>query len=253
MAKKPGAEAPPVPIDIGSLNASDATTAKTSDKAPPDGDKTDDEATVSPATLGLVRVFDLKVPVTDDNGKVYHKLTVFEPEQHHYADMQRAGTGVAASFVLISKLSSVPVSAIEKLRQRDHNPIKSWIEGLASPPQGKDPKPDPDAAGEQIWECTLASPIPTNGLPVSTVTVSEPTIRAGVACEKMKTEAEQTAVLIAQITGLTVPVVMRMKRRDVARIERWIAPFSTYGANLDGQTRQIEELLKMLGMSGAGG
>lgn len=235
MAKKPGAAAPPDGDSLPFVDPSEAG-----------------EAELSTSTLGYVRTFTLRVPIIDDKGRPYEKLTVTEPEQHHYVEMQRAGRGVAASFVLISALTGVPVSAIQQLRHRDHNPIKGWVEEIVSPPQGDDPVADPDAAGEQTWECDLAAGIPTNGPPVKRVTVREPTIGSGIACEKMKTEAEQTAALIAQITGLTVPVVMRMKRRDVVRIERWIAPFSMHGANLEGQTRLLEDLLKQMGMSEAG-
>ncbi len=240
MAKRPGAAAPP---DDGASPPPDASIESIADE---------NEAVLSPATLGFVRTFDLKVPIVDDKGRSYDKLTVHEPEQHHYVEMQRAGRGVAASFVLIAALTSVPASAIAQLRHRDHNPIKAWIEEIVSPPQAGDPVADPEAAGEQTWQCDLLAAIPTNAAPVTRVTVCEPTIGSGIACEKMKTEAEQTAALIAQITGLTIPVVMRMKRRDVVRIERWIAPFSMHGANLEGQTRLLEDLLKQMGMSEAG-
>lgn len=230
MAKKPGAPAPAA--------GEPSAVAATSEGA----------ATVSTATLGLVRSFALRVPIADDKGNVYPVLIVHEPEQHHFATMQRAGKGVAGSFALLAALTGVPVSAIQALRHRDHNPIKGWIEELVDGHDG-DLVPDPEAAGEQTWDCELLAPIPTNAAPVTRVTVREPTIGSGIACERMKTEAEQTAALIAQITGLDIPVVMRMKRRDVVRIERWVAPFSLAGANLSRQTRLIDELLAQMGAS----
>lgn len=211
-----------------------------------------DEATISPDTLGLVRTFRLKVPVADKTGRVHTSLTIVEPEQHHYALMQREGGGTKGSIAMIAALAKVPVDVIEGLRQRDHNPIKSWIEGLLDDVSAGDPKADPDAMGDQTWTCVLRASIPTDGAPVTSVTVREPNVGSGIATEKMKTEADQTAALIAQLTGHVIPVIMRMKRRDVVRIERWIAPFSTAGEDSSRKLKMLAEMFAAMGLPADG-
>jgi hypothetical protein len=77
----------------------------------------------------------------------------------------------------------------------------------------------------------LYGPVETNDGKVARVTLREPDLESAVAVERMnETSAQATAAMIASLSGLTIPVVMRMKQRDVVRMERWLDFFSDAGS-----------------------
>jgi len=178
-------------------------------------------------TTALSKTFKLAVPIRDDSGKVWSEITIAEPELRHRVHVQRQKTASLAEQTarMLSALSEVPEAAIRRMKQRDARSCNRWIEAVVR--SGIEADLLAEAAGEiadpfsdpRTFE--LMAHVPTDGAPVTSVTVREPDIETGIAVERMELEGEKTAALIAACSGLVIPVVMRMRLRDVARLERW--------------------------------
>lgn len=200
-------------------------------------------------TTGLTKTIGLAVPIRDDAGKVWSEITLIEPELRHRVHVQRQKTASFAEQTarMLSALSDVPESAIRRMKQRDARACNRWIEEVVR--SGIDADLLAEAAGDiadpfsDPRTFVLMAPVPTEGQPLTAVTLREPDIETGIAVERMELEGEKTAALIAASAGLVIPVVMRMRLRDVARLERWFDFFFGDGATATEEEGSESEVL----------
>jgi len=191
-------------------------------------------------TTSASKVFNLAVPITDDAGSTWTSITLREPTLRDQANIQRrtTATGTEQAVQLIAALSGVPESAVRRLKTRDVRRMERWQRGLVDEAIAIDVTDDDN--GDHLAPSktfVLASPIETESAPITEITVREPDLEAGIAIEKFKTAGEQTAAMLAALTGLPIPSVMRLAARDVARIERWLSFFSK-----DGELSEEDEM-----------
>jgi len=130
-------------------------------------------------TEALQKTFMLRVPVSDDKGVCYDRLTVVEPELHHEIKMQKAGGGSSGGIALLALLAGVPAEVIPRLKTRDAAPINAWLASLRAPVDG-DPVADVEG-GEASATFQLLAPIVVGEKMISSVTLAEPTLAAGIA------------------------------------------------------------------------
>lgn len=166
-------------------------------------------------TLALSR------PIADDAGQSWSALTLIEPDLGaRMAAERETSSDVAQVTRLFAELSGVPENAIAKLKTPDARKINAWLDGL-----GDDDAPAPTVEGDR-HTFTLLCPIVLDGQePIKTITLREPDLAAGIAVERFKRRHEITAATIAALSGLTIPVVSRLKMRDAGRVEAWLIPF----------------------------
>jgi hypothetical protein len=192
----------------------------------------------------LRKTFKLAVPVRDDAGHVWSEITVVEPELLHRVHVQRQKTATRAEQTarLIAALSGVPEPVVRRMKTRDAHTISHWIDDVVESGARADALAEMASGEERRHETSrsfqLLAPVLTADRPVTEVTVVEPDLEAGIAVEKMDLEAEKTAALIAICAGVTIPVVMRMKLRDIVRIERWMDFFFNAGEASPAETDQ---------------
>lgn len=182
-------------------------------------------------TIGASKVFKLAVPIADDAGSTWTSITLREPTLRDQANIQRRTTlsGTEQAAQLIAALSGIPESAVRRLKTRDVRRMERWQRRLVDEAIALDITADDDGALAPSKTFRLASPIETEATPITEITVREPDLEAGIAIEKFKTAGEQTAAMLAALSGLPIPAVMRLAARDVARIERWLSFFSKDG------------------------
>lgn len=164
----------------------------------------------------------LAVPV-EDKGVVIGEVTVQEPELRHQIAAERTSSQTEQAIRLISQLTGLPESVARRLKFRDAARIRGWVGGLMDSIEPLDCDPLLEG-GPKTFQ--LLVPI-DGGKPINEITIQEPDIEAGIAVEKFKHQHEQDAAMIAALSGLTIPVVSRLKMRDVARIKAWLLPFVT--------------------------
>lgn len=166
-------------------------------------------------TLKLAR------PIDDGAGLTWDDLTIAEPTLGHRMTAERASTSEVEQVVrFFALLSGVPEEAIQKLKTSDARKLNRWVDGLPLP------KWEAPTVNGDRHTFKLLCPIEIEGqVPISEITLREPDLAAGIAVEKFKSPREQTAASIASLSGLTIPVVRKMKMRDVERIEAWMLPF----------------------------
>lgn len=170
------------------------------------------------ASAGESCVFALSKPI-EDKGQIHAKLTLAEPELRHMIIAERKPSGAELAASLIAQLSGVSELAIRRLKIKDLRAIEAWIRGLR---ETSGCSFEEDAGGALF---VLSSPIETNGTPVERLRLREPDIEASIAVERFSKPHEQTAAMIAALADLTIPVVTRLKLRDLAVIEAWLTPF----------------------------
>ena len=201
-------------------------------KTAPDG------ATAATAIADARQTYKLIVPVTDGEGSAVVSLTIVDPELRHRAQVERLkpASQTEATRAMISVLTGVPADVVGRIKYRDYLAIDRIIESMVSRGVKADIATDAEryaAGGSPDLDSTrtfkLIGAIATDAAPVSAVTAVEPDIDAGIAVERFKTEAEQSAAMIAKCTSLPIPVVMRMKLCDVLRLERWLNFFLNGG------------------------
>lgn len=173
------------------------------------------------------RTFALARPIADDTGKAYPSITLTEPELHHLAQVERKTTAGEneISAALISILSGVPETAVRRIKLRDVLQIQRWVDDVMASGVKADLLREaaaPIEANEPERTFELLVPVVLNDATLARITMREPDLEAGIAIEKFKLPSEQTAALIATCSGQIIPNVMRMKVRDVRRIERWV-------------------------------
>lgn len=194
-------------------------------------------------TQGALETYTFRVPVTDDTGKTWTTVLIEDPELRHEAQVDRATTSsdMAAFALRLSTLTGMPVEAVHRIKFRDANALRDIIERLKDRGVKLDAEREAEerarnggipAPVESVRTFELIVPIPTDGAPMTHITVTEPDIASGIAVERFKTGSEQTAALIASCSGQIIPLIMRMKVCDTARIERWINFLLQDGATL---------------------
>lgn len=175
---------------------------------------------------GETRTFTLTRPVVDDAGKEYATITIAEPELHHQVQVERKKTAGESEITaaLIGLLSGLPDAAVRRLKLRDVIAIKTWLDGVISSGVKADLAREaaaPLSLDEPERPFELLVPVALSDGVLTRITVREPDLEAGIAVERFALPSEQTAALIATCSGQIIPNVMRMKVRDVRRIERW--------------------------------
>jgi hypothetical protein len=177
--------------------------------------KKHDAAAQSPAALTYT--LQLAKPITDGDRRL-DALTVVEPEVRHFVHASRKASPQETTIALIAQIAGISEDAAGRLKTRDARAVQKWIEGLR-----KFEPIEADVDEDDGRTFTLLSPL--DGPPrVERLTLREPDLASGVAVEKFKTEAEQSAALIASLSGQTIPQIMRLKLRDMARVEAWLYP-----------------------------
>lgn len=170
------------------------------------------------APAGESRVFALSRPI-EDKGQTLAELTLAEPELRHMIVAERKPSGAELAVSLIAQLSGISETAIRRLKLKDLRAIEAWIRDLRLTSACSF---EEDVGGALF---VLSSPIETNGTPIERLRLREPDIEASIAVEKFSKPHEQTAAMIAALTDITIPVVTRLKLRDLAVIEAWLTPF----------------------------
>lgn len=167
-------------------------------------------------TLALSR------PIADDAGQSWSTLTFSEPDLGARMAAERETTSEVAQVTrLFAELSGVPETAIAKLKTPDARKVNAWLDALGD----DDDATAPTVEGDR-HTFTLLCPIVLDGQePIKTITLREPDLAAGIAVERFKRRHEITAATIAALSGLTIPVVSRLKMRDAGRVEAWLIPF----------------------------
>lgn len=182
--------------------------------------KTKSDTTDAPETPVLTETFTLVRPIVHQ-GQTWTEMTLEEPQLLHMIKAEKEPTSTEFSISLITQLSSIPPAVARKLKLRDLRAVERWVGTL------RNTKATLVSADDATGEATfgLIRPLPTNTAPIATITLHEPDLEASVAVEKFKKQYEQTAAMIASISGITIPVVSRLALRDLAVIEGWLLPF----------------------------
>ena len=160
----------------------------------------------------------LSRPIKADDGRTWSEITIVEPELSHHIEADRKASGMERAIAIYATISGIPEDAIRRLKTIDAKAIQRWINGL------RGGEPPVDNGG--VWTFSLAFPIEVDGQPVAQISLREPDLEAGIALEKFNGKPNaQIAASIAALSGLTIPIVRRMKMRDVAQFEAWLYPF----------------------------
>ncbi|WP_171988140.1 phage tail assembly protein [Hyphomicrobium sp. NDB2Meth4] len=183
--------------------------------------------TTKPAMNGLTKDFHLQVPITDEVGSAWTKITLREPTLADMIAVERKVTALGNAFTadMLSLLSNLPETAVRKLKFRDLRPIERWLNSLQHTVADDDPL---EAVPQRTFK--LLVPLQTNGAPITSLTVREPDLDCGIMVDKFKGAAEQQAAMIAALSDQVIPVITRMAMRDVRRIDAWLNFFSFAGA-----------------------
>lgn len=173
------------------------------------------------AATGETMTFVLAVPV-EDKDQVIDTVTVIEPELRHHIEAERAAGQAESAVKLIARMTGLSEAAARKMKFRDANSIKKWVAGLIDGVEPLDCDPLVEGGPKEF---KLIVPIADGAKVITSVTIQEPDIESGIAIEKFKKQHEQDAAMIAVLSGLTIPVVSKLKMRDVSRIKAWLLPF----------------------------
>lgn len=200
------------------------------------------------ASSAIERTFQLAVPIRGDDGKEWSALTLQEPLLRHRVEAQRrkSATETERTIVILSALSGASEAALRRMKSRDARKVSAWLDSLQVSARQADDLADAAEQNDVVSGSALPLertfqllvPIDVPGAPVTSVTVREPDLEAGIAVERMQSPGEQTAALIASCAGLVIPVVMRMSLRDVARLERWFDFFFDAGIDMPAETAE---------------
>ena len=83
-------------------------------------------------------VIPLSKPVTIGKGEAvisYHELKLREPTAGELEKATRADTSIGAAITLISLISAIPRSAVERISKRDLVAANNFLEGFTEPGQ----------------------------------------------------------------------------------------------------------------------
>lgn len=172
----------------------------------------------------LQHTFVLSRPLKSQAGAIIRQITVTEPEQHHVVAAERAhpSSETEQSVHMLAALTGLHRDQVLGMSIPDAQRIQRWMERIMADAGHGDP---PARFDEDYRTFVLCAPVETDRVPLTEVTVRPPDLASSIVAEKFKSESERLAAMIAELTGLTIPLVLRMKRRDIARIERWLTPF----------------------------
>lgn len=172
----------------------------------------------APEAVGLSRIFMLRRPIVDQ-GVTVAEITLVEPELRHLTIAERKPSGGEEALSLISQLSGVSEAALRGLKLQDMRAIQRWIDGLRVESTATHVEQDEGAI------FTLSVPLPTATGSIDKLRLREPDVECSIAVEKFKKPREQTAAMLAALADLTIPIVSRIKVRDLSLIEAWLTPF----------------------------
>lgn len=171
----------------------------------------------------------LAVPLTDTAGGVITTLDLRQPTLGDRAKVQRdagATSEMKQGLAMVSALSGVPAETLQRIKIRDMMKVQSWIKAVTAlsdlPADFVSPA---DAAGEASRTFVLSMPIRTAGADLTELTLREPDLDSGIAVERFTSPAEQSAALIAHLSGQIIPTVMRLSLRDANEIDRYLGFF----------------------------
>ncbi|WP_024275948.1 phage tail assembly protein [Hyphomicrobium sp. 802] len=160
----------------------------------------------------------LSRPISD-GAQIWNELTIKEPTLADHIMSDQKPEGMAQVIALYAIVSGVPEEAIRRMKTQDSRKLQAIIEQRAEDA----PEPITEADGATF---TLLHPIDAGGRKVTTITLREPDLEAGIAIEKVKGGPNQvTAASIAVLSGLTIPVIAKLQMKDVWRMEEWLLPF----------------------------
>ena len=123
-------------------------------------------------------------------------------------------------------MSGLPVESLNKVIIGDGKRIDKWLSELNVEALLEDQEREVDDE-EDEFERTfeLLLPIATDSKPLTSITLRAPDLGCAVLAENFDTESSKLAAILAELSGLTMQVILRLSRRDVARMEAWIGPF----------------------------
>ena len=172
----------------------------------------------------LAQTFDLRKPVLNAAGEKVDQVTAREPLQIDILKVAREGKSGQAdqSVSLMALLTDLPVESVRKMLIADARAIEAWLQRINREALTGDADPDEDVF-ERTFE--LLVPVETDTAPLTELTIEAPTLESSIAAEKFKTEPEQTCAFLAALSGKTIPLMQKLSRRDVIRMEVWLAPF----------------------------
>jgi hypothetical protein len=162
--------------------------------------------------------------VISDGERTWNEITVTPPTLGHHIAADQKPEGMAQVVHLYSLLTGIPEEAIRRIKTVDSRAIQKFIDARAV--DAPAPAPIEDNGDGVVID--LLHPISAGGRPLKSITLREPDLEAGIAVEKVKGGPHQgTAASIAVLSGLTIPVVSKLSMLDVKRIEAWMLPFLT--------------------------
>lgn len=187
-----------------------------------------------PAPAPLTHTFLLARPLKSKSGEAIDRITVMEPEQHHVvtAEREHPTSEMQQAVHMLAALTKLPREQILGMSIPDAQRIQQWM-GRIMAESGLVDKPA--RIDEDHRTFVLRAPIETDRMPVTEVTVRVPDLASSIVAEKFKTESERLAAMIADLSGLKIPIVLRMKRRDIVRIEGWLTPFVIGSSSQQGE------------------
>lgn len=192
------------------------------------------ESAPEPKALPAITI-DLSRPISDDAGMTWTEVTVSEPELGQMMTAERDTiSDVTEAMRLFAEVSGLPEIAIGRLKTKDAMAIRKAVDSFEKHASKVDARIDGDR-----HTLTLDAPIELPGQPpISQITLREPDMAVGVIVEKIKKMRARQAAMIAELSGLKIPVLRHLKARDIARIEAWLGPFVSDDASTeeDGET-----------------
>ncbi|MFN3624622.1 MAG: phage tail assembly protein [Hyphomicrobium sp.] len=169
----------------------------------------------------LQHSFTLQRAIPGANGDPVHELTVVEPELHHFIKAGRKSTLTEQTITLLAQLSGLPEDSIKRLKTPDARRIQTWLSSLRDLSVARS-----SARGDgDSRTFDLSVPLVDGAQIIGSLTLREPDLESAIAIERFKTEPEQTAAMIAALSGHVIPLISRLKVRDVGAIEEWLVPF----------------------------
>ncbi|MFM2422123.1 MAG: Phage tail assembly chaperone protein or 41 or 14 [Pseudomonadota bacterium] len=171
----------------------------------------------------------LVAPIATEQGEITH-LTLRDPTLGELVQSDDH-PGMLGSVQIIAAAANIKPDTARRLKTRDTIAASRWFDSLVppAPPPALDDDGEPKAVdiegGERTFD--LLGPVEIGGKVVTQITLREPDVEVGIAIEKVKGAHRQTARMIAVLSGRTVPEVLKLRRRDVMVIERWLIPFVT--------------------------
>lgn len=169
----------------------------------------------------LQRSFTLQRAIPDASGAPVTEINLVEPELHHFIKAGRKSTLTEQTITLLAQLSGLPEESIKRLKTPDARRIQAWLTALrATSKAHASVQADGDTRA-----FPLSVPLVDGAKVIETLTLREPDLESAIAIERFKTEPEQTAAMIAALSGYTIPLVSHLKARDVGAIEEWLIPF----------------------------